>query len=457
MTADADANVDLKTGAKPDASARDRDSTAMIRKLNVVGLAMVVVFVGCIGGWAATSELAGAVIAAGTVIVESVDKKVQHPTGGVVKDILVHDGSEVEEGQVLLRLDDTVPRATLGVLRSQFDENSARRARLLAEREGADSIAFPQDLTTRMDQTNVAVALSGEEKLFDSRKAARTGQRAQLRERISQSDEEIRGLGAQQQAKENEINLVSEELVGVSDLYKKNLVSISRYMQLRREQTRLQGQRGQFIADIARARAKISETELQIIQLDQDFRTEVLKDLRDTEGKIAELVERMVAAEDQLRRIDIRAPRSGVVHSLAIHTIGGVIGNGETIMSIVPRGDELIVEAKVAPSEVDQIGLGASTVVRINAGNQRTMPELNGIVIHVSADLTRDQPSVAGPGQAYYLVRVSLPKAQVERLAEFRLLPGMPAEIFIQTYARTPLQYLLKPLREQIARTFRER
>jgi HlyD family secretion protein len=444
-------------GAKPGASARDRDATAMIRKLNVVGLAMVVVFVGCIGGWAATSELAGAVMAAGTVVVESAVKKVQHPTGGVVKDILVDDGSAVEEGQVLVRLDDTVPRATLGVLRSQLDENNARRARLLAEREGADSISFPEGLTRRMDETNVAAAVSGEEKLFDSRKAARAGQRAQLRERISQSKEEIRGLGAQQQAKENETTLLSEELVGVSDLYKKNLVSISRYMQLQREHTRLQGERGQLIADIARARAKISETELQIIQLDQDFRTEVLKDLRDTDGKIAELVERMVAAEDQLKRIDIRAPRSGVVNSLAIHTVGGVIGNGEIIMSIVPGGDELIVEAKVAPSDVDQIGLGASTVVRINAGNQRTMPDLNGILFHVSADLARDQPSAAGPGQAYYLVRAALPKAELERLEKFRLLPGMPAEIFIQTHARTPLQYLLKPLREQIARTFRER
>jgi membrane fusion protein, type I secretion system len=278
-----------------------------------------------------------------------------------------------------------------------------------------------------------------------------------LHERISQSKEEIRGLSAQQEAKESEINFISEELVGVADLYKRNLVSVSRFMQLQRERTRLQGDRGQFIADIARARAKISETELQTIQLDKDFRTEVLKDLRDTEGKIAELVERMVAAEDQLKRIDIRAPRSGVVHSLSVHTVGGVIGNGETIMAIVPRGDDLIVEAKVSPSDIDQIALGTSTVVRINAGNRRTMPELNGILAHVSADLTREQPSAVGPGQVYYVVRVSLPKPELERLGDFRLLPGMPAEIFIHTHARTPLQYLLKPLREQIARTFRER
>jgi len=457
MSANDDSRSAFTIGTKPGADARDRASGAMIWKLNIVGLAMVAVFAGCIGGLAATGELAGAVIAAGTVIVESADKKVQHPTGGVVKEILVHDGSVVEEGQVVVRLDDTVPRSTLGVLRSQLDENEARRARLLTEREGADSISFPAGLIARSGETNIVAALGGEQKLFDSRKAARVGQRAQLRERISQSQEEIRGLGAQQEAKEHEIDLVAEELVGVSDLYKRNLVAISRYIQLRREQTRLQGERGQFIADIARARAKISETELQIIQLDQDFLTEVLKDLRDAEGKIAELVERMVAAEDQLKRIDIRAPRSGVVHSLAVHTIGGVIGNGETIMSIVPREDDLIVEAKVAPSEVDQIGLGASTVVRINAGNRRTMPDLDGILIHVSADLTRDQPSAAGPGQAYYVVHVSLPKAQIERLEGFHLLPGMPAEIFIQTYARTPLQYLLKPLREQIARAFRER
>jgi HlyD family secretion protein len=452
----------MKTDADPshsgDAASGVQDPVAMIRKLNVVGLAMVVTLVGGLGGWAATSQLAGAVIATGTVIVESVDKKVQHPTGGVVKEIRVHDGSVVEEGQVLVRLDDTVTRASLGVLRSQFDENTARRARLLAEREGAEAVAFPELLTARRNETNVAVALNGEEKLFMARKEARGGQRAQLRERISQTNEEIRGLTAQQAAKGNEIDLIAQELVGVTELYSKNLVTISRFNLLQREQTRLQGERGQSIAEIARARAKVSETELQVLQLDQDFRTEVLKDLRDADGKIAELVDKMVAAEDQLMRVDIRAPRSGIVHSLSVHTVGGVIGNGETIMSIVPHGDDLIVEARVMPTQIDQISEGAPTTVKISAGNQRAMPELNGRLIHVSADLTRDpQPSAAGAAQAYYLARVSLPSAEIDRLGAFRLLPGMPAEIFIQTSARTPLQYLLKPLSEQISRTFRER
>jgi HlyD family secretion protein len=428
-----------------------------IRRLSLTGIAMIAVFVGCIGSWAATARLAGAIIASGTVIVETVDKKVQHPTGGVVKDILVHDGSDVDEGQILVRLDDTIPRSSLGVLRSQLDENLARQARLLAERDGDGAISFPDDLVKRARELNVAATLSGEDKLFESRKAARVGQRAQLRERISQTKEEMRGLAAQQQAKESEIELVARELSGVTELYEKKLVSISRYLQLQREQSRLQGERGQLIADSARAGAKISETELQIIQLEQDFRTDVLKDLRETEGKIAELTDRVVAAEDQLKRIDIRAPRSGVVHSLAVHTIGGVIGGGETIMSLVPRGDDLVVEAKVAPSQVDQLGLGAPAVVQINAGNQRTTPQLNGSLIHVSADLTRDQPNGTGPGQSYYLVHVSLPKAEIARLGELQLLPGMPAEVFIHTSERTPLEYLIKPLREQIARTFRER
>ena len=321
----------------------------------------------------------------------------------------------------------------------------------------ADAIDFPSQLTSRRDDPSVSTAIAGEEKLFESRKTARTGQRAQLRERISQVNEEIRGLSAQLAAKETGLDLIGQELVGVADLYKKNLVSISRYMQLQRDQTRLQGERGSLIADIARARGKISETELQIIQLDQDFRTEVLKDLRDAQGKIAELKERVTAAEDQLKRVDLRAPQAGFVHQLAVHTVGGVISNGETIMQIVPRADELVAEAKVAPNDIDQVAVGAKAVVRIMAGNQRTTPEVAGSVIRVSADLAHEQANGAQPAQAYYTVRIALPPEEVARLKDLRLVPGMPAEVFIQTYARTPLEYLLKPLHDQIARTFRER
>jgi len=441
----------------PSLTAADRDPRRAIHRLNMIGLAVAVVLVGGVGGWATTVQLSGAVIAPGTVVVESNVKKVQHPSGGVVGEIFVKEGSAVEAGQVVLRLDDTVTRATLGVVRSQLDEFTAREARLLAERDDADRVVFPAPLAARRSDPSVATALAGEETLFASRRSARTGQRAQLRERIAQTNEEIRGLSAQQTAKEAEIALIGKELVGVTDLYEKNLVSISRFTQLQRDQTKLQGERGVLIADSARARGKISETELQIIQLDQDFRTDVLKDLREAQGKIAELKERVTAAEDQLKRIELRAPQSGIVHQNSVHTVGGVIGNGETIMQIVPRADDLVVEAKVAPNDIDQVTLGTSVTVRIMAGNQRTAPELIGAVTRVSADLTREQQQGSQPAPAYYTIRIALPPDQVVRLKDIRLVPGMPAEAFIQTHDRTPLQFLLKPLEEQIARTFRER
>jgi HlyD family secretion protein len=439
-------------------TASEQDPGRMIRKLNLAGLAIIVVLIGGVGGWATTVQLAGAVIAPGTIVVESNVKKVQHPTGGVVGEILVKEGDAVDEGQLVLRLDDTVTRSTLGAVRSQLDELMAREARLLAERDDADGMTFPTQLKDRRSEMSVATAVAGEEKLFESRKTSRTGQRAQLRERIAQLNEEVRGLSAQVVAKESELDLIGKELIGVADLYHKNLVSISRYTQLQREQTRLQGERGQLIADIARARGKISETELQIIQLDQDFRTDVLKDLREAQGKIAELKERVTAAEDQLKRVDLRAPQAGTVHQLAVHTVGGVISNGETIMQIVPRADELVVDAKLAPFDIDQVATGAIAAVRIMSGNQRTTPVIIGRVMRVSADIEREQQkNSAEPAQAYYTVRIALPADEVARLTDIHLVPGMPAEVFIQTHERTPLQYLLKPLREQIARTFRER
>jgi len=438
-------------------SASELDPRRAIRRLNLTGLTITVLLTGGIGGWATTAQLVGAVIAPGTIVVESSVKKVQHPTGGVVGEILVKEGGEVEEGQIVLRLDDTLTRSTLGAVRSQLDEQMAREARLRAERDDADAIAFSTQLTARSNDISVASAVAGEERLFESRKTARTGQRAQLRERVVQLNEEVRGLSAQQAAKESELDLIGKELVGVAELYHKNLVSISRYTQLQRDQTRLQGERGQIIADIARARGKISETELQIIQVDRDFLTEVLKDLREAQGKIAELKERVAGAEDQLKRVDLRAPQAGTVHELTVHTVGGVIGESETIMQIVPRADELVVEAKVVPQDIDQVALGAEAVVHIMAGNQRTTPVITGSITRVSADITREQQNSNQPAQAYYTVRIALPADELVRLHDIRLVPGMPAEVFIQTHERTPLQYLLKPLREQIARTFRER
>jgi HlyD family secretion protein len=434
------------------------DLQRSIRKLNLLGLSATVLFVGGVGGWAATAKLTGAVIGQGTLVVESSIKKVQHSNGGIVGQIFVKEGSVVKGGDVLIRLDDTVTRSSLAATRSQLDEARALEARLLAERDGAESVTFFPEILSRIHETGMAAAVKGQEKLFQSRRTARNGQQAQLRERVVQSKEEISGLIAQQESKENEIRLMQDEVVGVSQLYRQKLVNIQRYTGVQRDQVRLEGERGQLISRIASARAKISETELQILQLEQDFLTEVLKELRETQGQIAVLGEKLVAAEDQLKHIDIRAPQSGTVHQLTVHTIGGVVANGETVMQIVPLADKLIVEAKIPPQDIDQVALGSTTTVRIMAGNQRTMTDLFGEVTHVGADLTKDRDQANQPNnQPYYLLRVSLPEQEIARLKELKLVPGMPTEIFIRTYERTALEYLLKPLNEQVSRAFKER
>ena len=434
-----------------------RNPMRAVRRLEMAGYGVLALLFGGAGVWASTAHIAGAVIAPGSLVVRSSVKKVQHPTGGVVAEIDVHDGDRVKAGQVVIRLDDTVARATVGVVQVQLDELQARLARLVAERDDDDHVAFPPALLARESDPQIAGTLAGERKLFESRRLAKTGQRAQLEERIVQSNQEILGLEAQQAAKEQEISLIDTELKGVNELWEKNLVAINRVMQLRRDRARLSGERGQYVAEMARAKGKINETGLQIIQLDKDFRTEVLKDLRDAQGKIAELTERLVAAQDQLKRVNIVAPQDGVVDQLSVHTVGGVVGNGEVLMQIVPRNDELIVEAKVEPRDIDQVKLGTNAIVRIQAGEERVNPDLIGKVILVSADLSHDKAVVGGLERSFYVVRVSLPRSELERLSGLALVPGMQAEIFVQTYARTPLQYMIKPLTDQMARVFRER
>jgi len=434
-----------------------RNPMRTVRRLELTGYALLALLFGGAGVWASTAHIAGAVIAPGSVVVRSNVKKVQHPTGGVVAEIDVHDGDHVKAGQVVVRLDATVARATVGVVQVQLDELRARLARLMAERDDADHVTFPADLEARDGDAQIAGTLAGERKLFESRRLAKTGQRSQLEERVAQSNQEIRGLEAQQTAKEQEISLIDTELKGVNELWDRNLVAITRLMQLRRDRARLSGEQGQYVAEIARAKGKISETELQIIQLDKDFTTDVLKDLRDAQGKIAELTERLVAAQDQLKRVDIVAPQDGVVDQMTVHTVGGVIEKGEVLMQIVPRGDELIVEAKVEPRDIDQVKLGADAVVRIQAGEERVNPDMTGKVILVSADLSHDKAASGLAERSYYMIRVSLPPDEMTRLNGLKLLPGMQAEVFVQTYARTPLQYIIKPLRDQMTRVFRER
>ncbi len=424
-----------------------------IRSHLLGGLAVVALLAGGVGGLAATTELSGAVIAPGSLVVDSNVKKVQHPTGGVVGELRARDGDKVKAGDIVVRLDETITQANLAIVVKSLNELQSRLARLEAERDNVDTIVFPAELLARADDPELARSMTGERNLFEFRKSARAGQKAQLRERIAQLKEEIQGLTGQVAAKKRETELIGQELEGVRDLWRKNLVQIQRVTALERDAARLEGERGQLIASTAQAKGKISEIELQILQIDQDLRSEVAKDLREVQGKIAELVERKVAAEDQLKRIDIRAPQDGMVHQSTVHTVGGVITPGAAIMLIVPEADALTVEAKLAPQDIDQVRVGQTAALRFSAFSQRTTPELDGVVSRVSADLTTDQRT----GAAYFVVRITLSDSEIARLGGLRLVPGMPVEAFIRTGERTVLSYVMKPFTDQITRSFRSR
>jgi HlyD family secretion protein len=334
-----------------------------------------------------------------------------------------------------------------------MDELSARQARLMAEQEGRDSVSFSDELLTRSNDPSVIELIKGEKHLFELRRAARTGQQAQLTERTKQLSEQIQGLSEQVAAKKREIDLIEQELKGVRALWKQNLVPITRITALERDAARLEGERGALISTIAQTKGRIVETELQIIQIEQDLRSEVGKDLAEIRGKLSELLEKRVAAEDQLGRIDIRAPQDGIVHQLAVHTIGGVISPGEPIMLIIPRADALTVEARISPNDIDQIRVGQRAILRFSAFNQSTTPELNGEVRVISADISVDQKS----GASFYTVRVTPPEAELARFNGLKLVPGMPVECFIQTGGRTVLSYLTKPIEDHIMRSWREK
>lgn len=432
---------------------RSASAQEQIRLHVIAGAVIVAVLTIGVGGWAATTDITSALIAPGSIVVDSNVKKVQHPTGGIVGEVRVRDGDRVKSGDIVVRLDETVTRANLAVVTKGLNELTARKARLEAERDGADAIGFPADLTSRATEPDVAAVMGSERKLFELRRTARTGQKAQLRQRILQLDEEISGLAAQRDAKMKEVALIERELGGVRELFQKNLVQLNRLTQLEREATRLEGERGQYVAATAQAKGKISELELQIIQIDQELSSEVARELREVDGKIGEFVERKVTAEDQLRRIDIRAPQDGTVFQSTVHTVGGVISAGDAIMLIVPEADNLTVEAKVNPQDIDQLKIGQTALLRFTTFNQRTTPEINGTVTRISADISTDQRT----GLSYYTVRIGLPPQEVARLGEVKLVPGMPVEAFVRTGERTVLSYLIKPFYDQLTRAFREK
>jgi HlyD family secretion protein len=435
--------------ANPAASGHARS----LRSTRRVAYVMLALLGGTAGLWAATASISGAVVATAQFVSETNLKKVQHATGGVVASLLVREGSLVKEGDVLLRLDETIPRANLSIIVGQLQEMVSRAARLEAERDQAATMIMPQMIVEKLGDPEIAQRWAGEVRLFEARAAARAGIRAQLQKRIEQLRFEMSGLAEQQAAKIRERAMIDRELVGVRALFQQNLVQIVRLSQLEREAASLDGSKGQLAAQIAQSEGKAAEIELQIIQLTEDLRAEAMKELREIQSRTAELQDRRIAAQDQLNRIDLRAPVSGYVHQLAVFTVGGVISPAEPAMLIVPEGEMLHLEARVIPADIDQLSVGQTAVVKLHAFNQRTTPELNGIVTRIGADVVREPQT----GATFYVVRVSLGPEEMTRIAPLKVVAGMQADVFIKTHDRSPFEYLARPIKDQFTRAFRER
>lgn len=421
------------------------------------GLLVCALLVGGVAAWAGMADLSGAVISQGMVVVDSHVKRVQHPTGGIVGEILVKDGDRVNAGDVLVRLDETQTRANLGVYTSQLTSLVARKARLAAERDGVDVLSFPAGFEA--ESADNAAAANGERRLNEAMSRTIEGQKAQIRERVQQIKLQMQGLGIQRDAKLAELGLLKKELARVLDLGQRRLVPETRVLASQREETRIAGEHGSIVAQIGSLAGQISELELKIISMDQTRRSDAVKELRDVEGRIAELTERKVAAEDQLKRAVVRAPQAGIVHEMSVHTVGGVVGPAEIMMMIVPTTDALTVETRIAPSDIAEVKIGQKAMLRFAAFNARTTPEVEGRVVKVSADLMRDNPreaATAGGGAAYYTARIELTPGAERTLAHHKLLPGMPVEAFLATGERSALSYMLKPLSDRLAHVFRE-
>lgn len=423
-----------------------------MRNTLLMGYTAIALLVGVFGGWAAMSDINGAVIASATIVVESYSKRVQHRDGGLVSKIMVKDGDRVTEGQPLVVLDPTDAKAELAVIDVTLDELRIKRARLEAQRDDSVEMILPATLEAKRSDNKIAAIVSGQLKLLQSTSESVKGKKEQLGQQIDQLKEQISGIDAQMVSKKDQSALIKQELSGLKKLEAKGLVPKSRILSMEREQSRLAGEDGELRASKASAQSRIGEVELRSLQLLEDVRTEALTELRDTEAKIGELVERRVSLSSRVNRTTINAPITGTVYQLAVHTEGGVIAGGDTLMLIVPEGDDLVLQAQVSPNDIDQVQPGQLAQVRFPSFNARLTPEIFAEVQQVAADISRADAN----SPPFYAVRLIISAKELAKLGDNRLKPGMNAEAFIQTGARSPLSYLLKPLTDQFARALRE-
>lgn len=428
------------------------ESQRSLRRHSVMVVAMAILLVGNIGGWAATTTLSNAVVGEATVVIDDNVKKIQHLVGGIVSEISVSEGSHVNAGEVLLKLDGTSVKANLGIINSNLAQLYVRRSRLEAERLGQPSFSMDELRAKGVDLEGNKLLIDGELQLFKTRQSSMVGRKKQLEEKMAQLDEEIKGDTIQLQAIDDATTLVNEELAATEELYEKKLVTMQKINSLKRQKADLDGSRGSRVAYRAQAEGKIAEIKLQVLQLDADQSAENSKDLTDVEGNIAEMEERRIAALDQLQRLDLKAPLSGRIYQLSVHTLGGVVTPGETLMLLAPDNRALTVEAKIATRNIDQVHVDQDVDIRFTAFDQRSTPEVQGKVLSVSPDAITEERT----GAKYYPVRIRPEPESLAKLQGMKLYPGMPAEIFIKVADRSVISYLTKPLTDQMKHTFRE-
>ncbi len=415
-----------------------------------IGLTIFALVFGVFGGWAALAPIDGAAYAPGEVKVESQNKSVQHLEGGIIAEILVGNGDLVDPGQPLINLDRTQPQSQLEIVRTQYTANLALLARLNAQRQEADRISWPAEL----DAANPATReeMDAQIEIFEARKAALEGNIEVLEQRIGQLEKRVVGMQAMRESRIQLADSYKAELEDTRSLLEQGFSDQIRYRELERNYANFSGEAAELAANIASTEIQVGETRLQILQVQKDFRNEVAAELAKTRTNLNDLAERIIALEDVVTRTVIRAPDSGYVTGMQIHTVGGVISPGMVIVDIVPEDDELVIEAQISPNDIDRVALNQNANIRFSAFGSMT-PTIFGEVINLSADSFQDQNT----GLSYYTAEIKVsPEALADLGDDLVLMPGMPAEVFITTGERTFLQYLFKPFSNAVARSFRE-
>ena len=408
-------------------------------------------------------SISGAVVATGVVNVESNYKTVQHLDGGIVAKILVRNGDRVKAGDVVVKLDDTQVRANHMVAVAKMNDLLVQQARLEAEHAGNGAMQLPAEVLAAQSDPGLAKIVASQQTLFRARMTAHRGELDVLRQRIEQANNEATGMAQSLAAKIKEAAISRAEMASLKPLYDRGFANMQRFLPVERENARLAGEVGRMTSDLARVQSAVSEARLKLAQSDKDFTQAVLDELRKVQAALAEVAEQRIALEDKLRRVEVRAPRSGLVHALSVHTEGGVVQAGSPMLQIIPEGERLIVDAQLQPQDIDKVRKGQPAYIRFPAFNAKTTPRLEAIVINVSAaQVTENQvpgqvQAASSQNKSYFLAQVALKDGELAKLPKgHALLPGMPAEVYIELGDRSMLSYFVKPLMDAMSRTFRE-